>query len=175
MHNEIERKFLINEMPRLFGIKKVLQERYFIQRGDLFEEGLKRKDSIFEYESKFVLSKNERTREKITITKEEFDTLKERGTHILFRESYTLSQKSPIVSIKKYKGIYRGLTLAEVEFDSISEMESFVPFDWMGMEVTDTPLGKDSLLIDLDKEKFKSILLETEEKSKPSWDSGSFL
>ena len=61
-HHEIERKFLVTKMPRLWGVKKVSQERYFIQRGDLLEEGYKRKGSVFEYEQKITLSLKEKTR-----------------------------------------------------------------------------------------------------------------
>lgn len=175
MYHEIERKFLVAKMPNLRGIKKVSQERYFIQRGDLFEEGLKRKDSFFSYESKFTLSPQEKTREKIFITKEEFDALKEKGTQILERDSYLLSKKKPVISIKKYKGIFRELVLAEVEFDSIEELKSFKPLDWMGIEVTDTPLGKDARLVDLDRKHFLKILKDLQESLNFRANIGNFL
>ena len=55
--------------------------------------------------------------------------------------------------------------LAEVEFDSVEEMEKFTPLSWMGTEVTETALGKDARLVDLDEEHFKSLLHELEERS----------
>lgn len=175
MYHEIERKFLVNKMPSLYGVKKVEQERYFIQRGVLFEEGIKRKGELYQYESKFTLSKKERTRENVWITKEEFEKLKEKGTQILERDSYIISKKKPIISIKKYKGVYRGLVLAEVEFDSVGEMEEFIPFPWMGIEVTDTPFGRDATLIDLDRKEFLKILKDVEEKARASWGNEGFL
>lgn len=175
MYHEIERKFLVIKMPSLMGVKKEVQERYFIQRSELFEEALKRRGSIFEYESKFTISKNEKKREKSFITKEEFERLKNLSTRLLERDCYSLSKKKPIISIKKYKGEYRGLVLAEVLFDSIEELEDFKPFDWMGAEVTDTLLGKDATLIDLDREHFKKILEEKEENFNFPDNSESFL
>lgn len=160
MYHEIERKFLVKKMPTLKGILKIPQERYFIQRGVLFEEGLKRKGDDFIYEAKFSLSKKEKLQEKIHITKEEFERLKERGTHVLMRDSYQLSKKKPLLFIKKYNKDYRGLILAEVLFDSMIEMENFTPLPWMGKEVTDTLLGKDARLIDLDRDTFLKILEE---------------
>lgn len=160
MHHEIERKFLIRKMPNLRGIKKIPQERYFLQRSDLFEEGMKRKGGVYLYETKFMLSKDEKTREKVVIDEEEFESKKKEGTPVIVRDSYELTKSSPRVSIKKYKGIYSGLELAEVEFDSVEEMEDFVPLDWMGDEVTDTKLGKDARLVDLSKENFKILLNE---------------
>jgi CYTH domain-containing protein len=157
MHHEIERKFLVKKMPKLENLVKVSQERYFIQRSDLLEEGMKRKGDIFEYERKSTLSPKEKTREVTIITEDEFTRCKKDGTSIIERDSYSLSKEKPIISIKVYKGIYRGLTLVEIEFDSIDEMEAFIPLRWMGKEVTDTPLGKDARLIDLDREHFKDL------------------
>lgn len=174
MYHEIERKFLVDDMPSLRGIRKVPQERYFIQRGELFEEGMKKKGNMFAYESKFTISKDEKTRERILVTKEEFERVKTNRTPVIERDSYSLTRKSPVISIKKYKGVYAGLILVEVEFDTVEEMENFVPLEWMGAEVTNTPLGKDAKLIDLDREKFKKILTEIEENHNPL-STGSFL
>lgn len=160
MYHEIERKFLVKKLPDLTGLIKVPQERYFIQRSLLFEEGLKKKGSHFLYETKFTLSQQEKIQEKINITKEEFEALKYKGTDILKRDSYQLSKKKPIVCIKKYKGDYKGLILSEVLFDSVDEMEAFEKFSWMGKEVTDTVLGKDARLIDLSREDFLRVLEE---------------
>ncbi len=132
MYHEIERKFLVNDMPSLRGIRKVSQERYFIQRSELFEEEMKRKGLFFSYESKFSISKKEKVREKVFVSKAEFERLKVKGTQVIIRDSYTLTKQSPIISIKKYKGEYTGLVLAEVLFDSVEEMEMFTPLDWMG-------------------------------------------
>lgn len=175
MYHEIERKFLVEKMPSLRGVEKESQERYFIQRGDLLEEGLSKKGSRFVYESKFTLSKKERTREKIRISKEEFETLKEKGTHVLMRDSYVLSHEKPIISIKKYQGIYKGLVLAEVEFDSISEYEAFEPLPWMGVEVTDGQLGRDARLVDLDKDEFLNVMEEIKRNSTGDFEQGSIL
>lgn len=175
MHHEIERKFLVKTMPRLSGVKKVPQERYFIQRGDLVEEGFKRKGSEFEYEIKRTISPKEKTREKTTITKEEFDRQKEGGTHVIERDSYSLTKKSPVISIKKYKGIYQGLVLAEVEFDSTDEYKTFVPLEWMGAEVTDSPLGKDAKLVDLDRDHFEKTLQQIEDNFNFDVTEGGFL
>lgn len=171
MHHEIERKFLVTKMPRLWGVKKVSQERYFIQRGDLVEEGYKRKDSIFEYEQKRTISPKEKSREKLRITREEFEEQKKKGTRVIERDSYSLTKKSPVISIKKYKGIYHGLVLAEVEFDSIEELNDFEPLPWMGIEVTDSPLGKDARLVNLDREAFEKVLEDIEERANPEDES----
>ena len=167
MHHEIERKFLVKKMPNMKGIEKVSQERYFIQRSDLVEEGMKKKGAVYLYEKKFSVTPHEKSREKKVVSKEEFDRFKSRGTNSIERDSYGLWEyDKPIVSIKKYKGIYHGLVLAEVEFDDTNEMEEFKPFSWMGAEVTDTKIGKDARLVDLDREHFIQELRRIEDNFK---------
>lgn len=175
MYHEIERKFLVADMPSLMGIRKIPQEKYFIQRSELFEEEMKRKGLFFSYESKFTISKKEKIREKVFVSKAEFENLKVQGTQVIKRDSYTLTKKSPIVSIKKYNGEYAGLVLAEVLFDTVEEMEAFTPFDWMGVEVTDTPIGKDSRLIDLSRDEFKRILANIQDDYSAGIETGNFL
>lgn len=158
MYHEIERKFLIRHMPKLSGITPELQERYFLQHGDLAEERIQKKGDVCEYELKMALSPREWRREKRTIDEKEFTMLSRRAPKVILRESYSFSKKNPRVSIKKYKGDYRGLELAEVEFDSAVESEHFKPLEWMGVEITNSQLGRESWLLDLDREHFLSTL-----------------
>ncbi len=158
MYHEIERKFLVTKMPSLKGVEKVSQECYFIQRGDLLEEELKKKRSVCFYERKVLVSPIEKTREKMIVTEETFNTLKERGTNVIKRDSYKVSTRVPIISIKTYRETYKGLVIAEVKFNTIDEMEQFSPLQWMGAEITHTKLGKDSTLISLDEEHFRKEL-----------------
>ena len=164
MHNEIERKFLIKEEPSLHTARPVSQERYFIpqEEGSIVEEGYKCTDNVFEHELKIAIASDERTREVIVVTKEEFEECKKRGTNIIFRDSYRISEH-PRISIKKYHGTYEGLSLAEVEFDSHEAAEEFEPLPWMGAEVTDTPIGKDSRLVLLSWKEVKKVIEDVDD------------
>ncbi len=158
MYHEIERKFLIRKMPKLSGIVPELQERYFLQHGDLAEERIQKKDDVYEYEFKVAVSPREWRREKRNISESEFKQLVARAPKVLLRESYSLSKKNPRLSIKKYKGDYRELVFVEVEFDSLEESEAFQPLEWMGTEITNSPLGREARLLSFDREHFLSTL-----------------
>jgi CYTH domain-containing protein len=164
MHNEIERKFLVQKLPRLRGIKVVPQERYFIQQAEegIVEEGFKRTGNVFQHELKISVASDERTQEVIVITKEEFERFKKKGTKIIYRDSYLVSEK-PRILIKKYKDDYEGLVLAEVEFNTHEEAEEFRPRTWMGAEMTDTQVGKDIHLVKLSWEEVQKVVAEAEE------------
>lgn len=157
MEQEIERKFLVKQMPSLVGIKPVHYERYFLQRDSTVEERIQKKGDSFEYEKKVTISPVESHKEKKTISEEEYNRLKEKASSAIIRDSYILSSE-PYVSIKIYEGRFKGLIRAEVEFKSAEEANSFVPIDWMGEEITDSPLGRDGKLLDLTDQEFQELL-----------------
>lgn len=153
MKNEIERKFLIDVLPDLSSLEKVEYERYFLFNQNGIEIRLQQKGSNYELERKVHISINERTREKLEITCDEFNELKKQSTTAIRRTSYKLSG-NPEVSIKIYHGDYEGLIYAEVEFNSMADLKNFKKPDWLGDEITDTPLARDSKLIKLSRDEF---------------------
>lgn len=157
MKNEIERKFLVNELPDLMSKEKVSYERYFLFSDNGVELRVQRKENKFELERKVKISDVERTREKIEISEAEFDLLKSLANISIIRDSYKISD-APDISIKVYHGKYEGLVRAEVEFDSIEELEKFEAPEWFGKEITHSPLVRDAELLRLSAEEFKALL-----------------
>lgn len=155
MKNEIERKFLIKEMPDLTGIIPIHYERYFLYNKDGIEIRIQQKNDFFELERKTVISRTERTTEKIEISKDEFEQLKQFCSEGIERDSYKLDNGA---SIKIYSGKYKGLVRVEFEFNNQQELNSFSPPSWVGREITDSRLGKDSELIRLSSEEFKRFV-----------------
>src|SRR3989338_4148735 len=157
MNSEIERKFLVKDLPDLSRKKSIHYERYFLKVSPDYEERIQRKGSVYELEKKFNLSKLSRKTEKLEISKEQFDKLKKGASKSIIRESYTIS-KNPSVTVKIYHGDYKGLIRAEVEFKSVKEARIFKPLKWFGKEITNTSLGKDSKLININKIEFKKLI-----------------
>ena len=152
-------------MPNIEGVESVPNEEHFLQHGDLVEERIQKRGDMYEYEIKTLFGSHEWNRDKRTISKEEFHVLKAKAPKSLLRDSYLLSQQKPRVSIKQYHGDYRELIFAQVEFDSHDEAESYEPLPWMGTEITNSHLGRDSQLLLLDREHFLEILRAEESKS----------
>lgn len=157
MSSEIERKFLVVTMPDLSGQEPIRYERYYLNRSDNVEERIQKKGDVYEYEKKEKISDLEHTKETHPISEEEFESLKTRASEAIIRDGYMIS-KNPDITIKIYHGKHEGLVRAEVEFGSLEEAQAFTPPTWMGKEITGTPLGKDSGLLDLSEEQFKEML-----------------
>lgn len=160
MKNEIERKFLVKTLPNFTNIEKIEYERYFLFNKNDIEIRIQRKGTKFELERKVLVSKLERTREKLEITRDEFDTLKLLADDVIIRDGYRLSS-NPDISVKIYHGKYEGLVRAEVESESLEELQQFQPPGWFGKEITDTLLARDSQLCKLSEEEFKKLYENT--------------
>lgn len=151
---EIERKFLVKKLPDLSGIKPAHFERYYLVASNGIERIQKINDS-YVFERKTAVDKLTRSTETKQLTRAEFEKLKGESAKVIVRDSYVLS---PGLSIKIYHGDYEGLVRAEVEFPSLKEAAAYVPESWMGKEITDSALGRDSRLLNLDHDSFKQVL-----------------
>lgn len=157
--DEIERKFLVNKLPDLTNIIPIKYERYVLPDENGLKRRIQRKDNEFELEEYQVDDAFKRSKKKIRITKDEFLQLKNKAVGVIVRDGYLL-ETNPPVSIKIYHGTYNGLIRAEIEFKNQHELQQFQPFEWMGKEITNTPIGLDNELVKLSKEEFKQLLNE---------------
>jgi len=158
---EIERKWFVKKLPDLSGLTPVSYERYFLFIGDTVEVRIQKKGNIFEFERKSQVSKLTREGQKFEITEKEFETFKQYCNKSLIRDSY-LYQQDPEISIKIYKGDHEGLIRAEVEFVSEEDAKQFIPLDWFGEEITESPIGRDKSLVSLSNEEFNQIILDVQ-------------
>lgn len=154
---EIERKFLIKNLPDLSKIIPIIYERYYIFQNNKIEIRIQRKADKYEFERKEETSELSRKGQIFEISEDEFNYFKSLTSISIQRDSYLLSQ-NPKVSIKIYRGRHKGLVRAEIEFDNEEDANNFVPFDWLGEEITNSPLGRDGKLIKLSENDFKILI-----------------
>ncbi len=154
---EIERKWLIKQLPNLSSFKRVESERYFVFIGHGVEARVQKINDKFEFERKVETSSLSRDEIRFDITEAEFEFYKSISGKSILRDSYEFS-KSPNISIKIYHGDYEGLMRVEVEFNSEDDAKQFTPFDWFGKEITNSELGRDKNLIGLNEKDFNNIL-----------------
>ena len=162
MGKEIERKYLIKQIPNLKSIKPIRYERYYINDNINNQIRVQKKDERFELETKSKISNAEYKKEKQEITEQQFLQLIKDCKKVIIRDSYLIDEK-PNITIKIYQGTYKGLIRAEVEFDSEYEYNNFEIPEWFGKDITNTELGMDARLIKLAREDFLEILRKEEE------------
>jgi len=84
MANEIERKFLIKEMPDLSSYESVFYERYYIYKDGNIELRIQKKGEKYEIERKEIVNKLKAEKTKLMISESEFEKLKQLGSWVVF-------------------------------------------------------------------------------------------
>jgi adenylate cyclase len=164
---EIERKFLVKNLPNLENLKPTYYERYFLFRSEKVENRIQKKWEKYEFErwEKYEFERKEKQdnleahKQKFEISREEFERLKSFSNEAIIREAYLISQ-NPEISLKIYHWKFEGFKRIEIEFPSKQEALDFVPYDWFGAEITDLLCWKDSKLLDLSDEEIKNLITQ---------------
>ena len=157
MRQEIERKFLITHMPNLDGIVPTCYERSFLFLDQNSEIRIQKKWTSYQLERKVTDNSLQSTKHTIRITQSEYESLKKNCKKTIVRTSYLLS-KNPHISIKTYNADFSWLSRVEIEFDTQKEASDFSALAWFGKEITNSPLGRDSKLINLSHEDFLGLI-----------------
>ncbi len=154
---EIKRKFLPKNRPDLSNLRHEEFERYYLLTDKKIDLRIQRINNKYEVERMEKISVISRTKQKMSISQEEFNMLKSLAEFSVVRDSYTFSE-NPEIKIRVYHGKFEGLIRIEVEFRSEEEAKNYQPLDWFGCEITNTPLWRDSELLRLTGQEFSHLL-----------------
>ncbi len=138
MSHEIERKFLVKELPadlENYPHNEIIQGYLIITDNDIEVRIRKKGDKYFEtVKAGSGLVRKESEKE---ITKEVFfDHWPLTEGKRVEKVRYEIEYGGKLIELDIYSGDLEGLVVAEVEFDSEEESVSFTPPEWFGEEVT---------------------------------------
>jgi adenylate cyclase len=141
---EIERKRIISNIPELEGYEKMSIKQFYLfedehkmlrirQKWDKYYMTFKLEDGgrmgTFEFEPE--------------LTKEQFDAIVQMQTSngektpYISKTRYKIPYNNVIIELDIFEWVHQGLAMAEVEFNSKEDRDSFVIPDWFAREVTD--------------------------------------
>jgi adenylate cyclase len=133
---EVERKFLVPEPPDLDGTEADEIEQGYLAIGADGEVRVRRKGD------KLVLTAKRgeglsREEAEIELDRERFDDLWPlTDGRRLHKRRHVIPHGDLKIELDVYEGDLEGLVVAEIEFSSEGEANSFDPPDWLGDEVT---------------------------------------
>ena len=138
MSQEIERKFLVKELPadlENYLHNEIIQGYLIVTDNDIEVRIRKKGDKYFEtVKAGSGLVRKESEKE---ITKEVFfDHWPLTEGKRVEKVRYEIEYGGKLIELDIYSGDLEGLVVAEVEFDSEEESVSFTPPEWFGEEVT---------------------------------------
>ena len=135
---EIERKFLIKKENLPENLEQFSSHR--IEQGYLCTSPIvriRRQDDeyILTYKSKGLMSREEYN---LPLTKDAYEHLKQKADGIVISKTrYLIPEKNGLtIELDVFHEVYEGLLLAEVEFSSEEEANSYVAPEWFGEDVT---------------------------------------
>ena len=148
MAREIERKFLVTELPQELESypKNEIIQGYISILEDGTEERVRKKGARFFHTVKTGsgLVRQESDKE---ISEKEFNELwaKTDGKRIL-KTRYDIEYEGLLIELDIFSQNLQGLVVAEVEFEDEEQSYKFVPPEWFGNEITDDNAYKNKTL-----------------------------
>ena len=134
---EIERKFLIKELPENLESYQSLEiEQGYLCTKPTIRVRKSNDEYYMTYKGNGLLSREEYN---LPLTKEAYESLvKKSEGNIISKTRYVIPIEGSHLKIELdvFKAPFDGLILAEVEFDSTREADSFVMPDWFLKDVT---------------------------------------
>ena len=133
---EIERKFLVTTPPENYGSFPLHEIEQAYLCTDPVVRVRKEDDSYYlTYKSKGLMMREEHN---LPLTEEAYCHLREKADgRIITKERYCIPYEDHLtIELDVFAGDLAPLLLAEVEFSSEEEANSFTPPDWFGEDVT---------------------------------------
>ncbi len=143
---EIERKFLVNEIPfPLDGYNRHEIEQAYLCTEPVVRIRKSDNNYYMTYKSKGKISREEYN---LPLTKEAYEHLLSKADgNILTKTRYEIPEKDNlIIEFDVFHGKFEGLLLAEVEFESEEQANSYTPPAWFGQDVSLTGEYQNSVL-----------------------------
>lgn len=131
---EIERKFLIKELPDLSKYDYVDIEQGYLCTHPVVRIRKKNDKFILTYKGSGLMAREEIEAE---LTEDAYKHLRDKiDGHPITKRRYLIPFEPYTIELDVFEGHKSGLIMAEVEFPTIEEANNFVPPEWFGEDVT---------------------------------------
>jgi adenylate cyclase len=125
---EIEKKFLVKEMPELNVEPIQMIDVYLPEETNHAHLRARKQNDKYELTKKAPINKNNSYKmleQTIDLTKEEFDFLYSKSKRKIEKNRYKIPLGEVIIDLDVFEGNHKGLILAEVEFKDEETMKKF--------------------------------------------------
>lgn len=143
---EIEKKFLITAIPfSLEGYKSRKIEQAYLSTDPVIRVRRDNDDYYLTYKSKGFVVREEYN---LPLSKESYEHLLTKADgNIITKTRYEIPEKNNLtIELDIFEGKFKGLILAEVEFESEDDANSYTPPEWFGDDVSNESTYHNSTL-----------------------------
>ena len=141
---EIERKFLVKEIPSLEGLKySEIKQGYISIKPEVRVRKLDDKYFLTEKgEGTLVREENERE-----ISENEGLALFEKiVSNLIEKKRYYINYEGNLIELDIYEGKFAGLVVAEVEFKTLEDANKFIPPKWFSTDISENMEYRNKIL-----------------------------
>ena len=132
---EIERKFLIKELPDLSKYEFLEIEQGYLSTNPVVRIRKKNDKYILTYKGSGLFAREEI---EANLTKEAYEHLSTKiDGYLITKKRYLIPLDPYTIELDVFEGHMDGLIMAEVEFPSVEEANAFKPPTWFGEDVTE--------------------------------------
>ena len=132
---EIERKFLIKELPDLSKYEFLEIEQGYLSTNPVVRIRKKNDKYILTYKGSGLFAREEI---EANLTKEAYEHLSTKiDGYLITKKRYLIPLDPYTIELDVFEGHMDGLIMAEVEFPSVEEANAFNPPTWFGEDVTE--------------------------------------
>ena len=135
---EIERKFLITNLPHdLSNYKCRNIEQGYLSTNPVVRVRKDNEDYFLTYKGSGKMVREEYN---LPLTKESYHHLIQKADgNIITKKRYEIpTYDNLIIELDIFEGLFSGITLAEVEFESEAQANAYIPPEWFGLDVTNS-------------------------------------
>ncbi len=141
---EIEKKFTVRSMPKLDDYDYHKIEQAYINRKPTMRIRRQDDEYYFTYKGEGLMAREEYN---LPLNEEAYCHLKEKADgKVITKTRYLIPYGGYTIELDVFEGELSPLVIAEVEFPSIEEAESFTPPEWFDKDVTSDPKYQNSNL-----------------------------
>ncbi len=134
---EIEKKYTVKELPDLSKYEYKFIEQAYLNRNPVMRIRQENDECYFTYKGKGLLAREEYN---LPLNEESYKNLLPKAEgKIITKKRYLIPFEEYIIELDIFEGELAPLIIAEVEFTSVEEAESFIPPDWFAEDVTQNP------------------------------------
>ena len=133
---EIERKFLLKELPDLTAFEFHKIEQAYLCTGPVVRVRREDENYYMTYKGGGMMAREEYN---LPLTKESYEHLREKADgNVISKTRYLipLEMQNLVAEVDVFEAPFAPLILAEVEFESEAQAKTFVPPAWFGEDVT---------------------------------------
>lgn len=143
---EIERKYLIKEMPDIEGKMLHNIEQAYLCKNPALRVRKQDDEYVLTIKGRGLMAREE---DNIRIDEAAYEHLKSKADgRVIVKTRYLIPLGKYTVELDVFEGDLKPLVMAEVEFPTYEEAMEFVPPEWFGEEVTEDPRYHNSNMTD---------------------------